>query len=610
MPANRLPVPVPSGGENIHEAPWTIGEEFSPFLQDVLLDQIGYARRRGAMVVAAPPASTYPVPGIFQAINPQGGHRVAELQSDNSGNTLFTMISSSYLTVSASYTWPWAFDKKLITAPSNNLKRGTWIGASKRYDNQSSAQALALWRGGIGATGSGGATMTATRGSKTVTMSGSTTAGVDTGMFVFAAASDVSGTPTTLIGVIQSKSGSTITLEEPALASVAGGTTASFTALRGVNPRYAEGSITCATSSATVNGGGTHFKGAGLGAIWRLFRARDLVYIGDVSSVTSDIQLTLGASAAIAMDNEQYIAIKMDGNFDVSIESSNWDRKLGFLTAVYGGRQFYANTRKTGDTSNYAYRLWYSSPLDPEAVNLDDIDGDHLIIPSTGGFNYPVIGLFGSYNGLCIYKQNEVFLLTGDDPTNFSIRNLLSTDGLIAPMTILPHEGGCIWAGSRGVYLFDGVDVVDVSQNLGFGYQTALNGRNPETSRAYAAKHRNHYVLAIEDTTPPPDAVPCDNPALTGDVGDDPALSDTSVAAFDVITCDTGDWELAVSFTYQWQKSADGVTDWIDIPGETTNTFTIPVLDLPYDDFRCVVTAINSCGETTAPSNVAHVAGE
>lgn len=530
MPANtRLAVPVPQLGIDKSQAAWVIDAQHCVLARDLLFDQIGYARRRGPNALASgPPSLTYASPGITQVSNPQGAHRVAAMQGDGGSNKLLSFLTATtYAAVVSSFTWPHAISRSTIFVDAPAKKRGTFIGTSDRYDGAATVQALALWRGAINTDTDGGVTITATRGSKTVTGSGSFSSAVTPGAHLFAEASTVTGTPTTFIGVVQSIVTSTVTLEEPALASVTAGKTPSFKAVRGVNPRVSTGTLTCAAASTTVNGGATRFKSQGLGTgTWQIFRARDLTFVGEVSTVTSNIQLVLGAGAAIAMDNELYIAIQMDGDYTISTTSSNWAKKLGFLTCAYAERQWYANSWRTGDAGDYQYRLWYSSVLDGEAVDLSEDGGSWIPINSTSGYNYPIIGLYPTYAGIIIAKQNEVLLLTGDDPSNFSVRQLLGTDGALGPRTFVQHEGGAIWAGRRGIYEFDGVSVNDVSAALGDGYQAQMVSFNPETYRAYGFKHRNHYHLSIESTT---GEAYYSTVASNGDLNDDILIDDTDL---------------------------------------------------------------------------------
>lgn len=92
--------------------------------------------------------------------------------------------------------------------------------------------------------------------------------------------------------------------------------------------------------------------------------------------------------------------------------------------------------------------------------------------------------------------------------------------------------------------------------------------------------------------------------------GDVPEIVTAPVASGDVIVAGTvettdGTWTFSpTGFSYQWQHSADGISGWANIGGETASTYEI---DIAYDGefLRCVVTASNAEGAgVPEPSNV------
>jgi hypothetical protein len=70
-----------------------------------------------------------------------------------------------------------------------------------------------------------------------------------------------------------------------------------------------------------------------------------------------------------------------------------------------------------------------------------------------------------------------------------------------------------------------------------------------------------------------------------------------------VLTCSTGIW-LGSSYTYQWQR--DSGVGFVDIGGATNSTFTVTSSDATFD-LRCVVTATNLGGSTSAASNAVSI---
>jgi hypothetical protein len=72
----------------------------------------------------------------------------------------------------------------------------------------------------------------------------------------------------------------------------------------------------------------------------------------------------------------------------------------------------------------------------------------------------------------------------------------------------------------------------------------------------------------------------------------------------DTISCSTGTWTgPATGYEYQWQRSPDGATDWTNIAGATSNSYTATIADRTRF-LRCQVTAFNLADDATASSNV------
>lgn len=82
-----------------------------------------------------------------------------------------------------------------------------------------------------------------------------------------------------------------------------------------------------------------------------------------------------------------------------------------------------------------------------------------------------------------------------------------------------------------------------------------------------------------------------------------PPVLSGAAAVGSTLTTDDGTWTDADTFTYQWEISADGMSGWTPIGGETANTYLVDSGDLT-EFLRCVVTAHNGDGDTDEPSNV------
>jgi hypothetical protein len=313
------------------------------------------------------------------------------------------------------------------------------------------------------------------------------------GMFLFATNDD--GTANTLIGVVKSVNSNTdITLEEPAL-HVCTAKAYSLKSLRGFQRKVGEGRITASTGSAVVNGGLTKFKSQKLDTgVWHLYRASDLAYIGKVTSVTSDIQLTLTGNANIAVSNERYLALRADGDWSINAMAVA-DEKVGFLNAIWAERQWFGNLGQRFETTS---RVWYSDPADTELVDVSDFDGTHITIGSSHGANTPIKSIMPTANALLIIKDHETFAITGATPSQFATKKV-EDDGCLSGMAVVPWDGGAVWCGKNGIYFYDGIEAKNiVEENLGQWYKEAIESIDFSTTRVWGMTARSHVMFHFE----------------------------------------------------------------------------------------------------------------
>lgn len=472
-----------------------IPDDAARYLQDIFVYQLGITDRRGGLrAITGVTTFTQSIVGLVQTTDPAGTLRVAALTTDGSQLNL-AILSADYTSkveipiVTGVSTSPYP-----IVDAKPMLNGGTLIGVSQQYELGSTYQQLVVWRGSNTATYTTG-TITSTYGSKTVTGSGTSwLANVAPGTFL----TDGSGQ---FIGVVQSVASNTsITLEEPAFLAVAG---AAYSAkpTRGFAPRVVSGEITSSTSTTAVTGSNTKFRDEGVTTTWRLFRRSDGAFIGTVATVTNNSALTLGANAAIALQNEEYYAINNAADFGTSILGTA--SKPGFLNAVYAGRQWYSNRAIGADAGGeWTNRLWYSDPEDPEAVDMSIVDGNYIPITSARDVNTPIRAIVPAYNSLLVLKEKETFALFGENENQFEPRKIID-DGCLSSMSAASYNGGVIWAGHDGIYFYNGVDAENLTENtLGSFYKKAVSSLDPRTYRMWAAVDRDHYFLHIQHVTP------------------------------------------------------------------------------------------------------------
>lgn len=484
-------------GMNMAVPPHEIDDTQARILVDFLVDQPGITRQRGPVEgVVGIPTLPRKGSGLFSTLNPQGQARFACLTGDAS-NGYFTVLNAAE-TAWVDLAWPFAIPAtppyKVVDAKAA-LGGGLLIGVSDDYGAAAAIhQGIAYWFGGTKPNWSG-ATITVARGDVTVTGSGFL-ANVVPGMFLFANTND----PYTnaYIGVVLSvESDTSLTLikESPYAATAKAAT---FQSIRGLAPRVTTGEITTDTTTTTVTGGATKFVSQGLDTgTWQLYRASDGAFVGKVATVNSEISITLAAVAAVAMSEENYIAIKVDADFSISNTAST--DKVGFLNATYADRQWYANRGSSFDSTS---QLWFSDAANSEGLDLSVFDGNWLDITSSASVNEPIRGIAAAYNGLLVLKETEAFIVGGQSPDSFDVRKL-EDDGTISAMSIQEYGGGVIWAGREGINFYDGVQVSNlVAGSLGQVWKDTIRTLDPGTYRLWSMVNRDHYWLFLENVAP------------------------------------------------------------------------------------------------------------
>lgn len=474
-----------------------IADTQARILVDWLLDQPGITRQRGPVTNATGiPHLPRPGSGLFATLNPQGVAKFAAL-SGTAGSGFFDVLKDDN---SAWVDLAWPFN--LPTSPPATpfcivdakpaVNGGLLIGVSTDYGASGISQGMAYWFGGTKANFTG--TISCTRGSTAVTGTGFL-ANVVPGMFLFANTDDpYAGAYIGCVLSVNSDTSITLTAVSPFTATAKSGT---FQSIRGIAPQVTTGEITTDTSSTTVTGGATKFVAQGLGTgTWQLYRQSDGAFIGKVSSVTSDISLTLAANSALSLASEAYVAIRVDADYSIANPSSN--QKVGFLNASYANRQWYAN--KGSDFASTS-KLWFSDVNSLEALDVS-INGNWLEIVNTSSVNEPIRAIAPAYNGLLIFKETEAFIIGGDSPATFTV-NKLEDDGTIHAMSVQEFGGGVIWAGREGINFYDGTQVTNlVVGNLGQVWKDTIRTLDPSSYRVWSMVDRDHYYLFLESVAP------------------------------------------------------------------------------------------------------------
>jgi hypothetical protein len=474
-----------------------IPDDAARYLQDVFIHQEGFTNRRGPLTPAASVASpTNKASGFVQTTTPDGKERLAVLHGTGA-SAFLGVYSDDYLTIT-DIALPGALPQApyyLIEA-NPMLNGGTLIGISSGYSAEATVQNLILWKGGNKANYTTG-TITVAQAAKTVTGVGTAfLANVSPGMWLMNSSGQ-------LVGSVSSITSDTVLeLEEGALHAISGGTY-TLQSLRGFSPKIATGSITASTTSPNITGANTKFRDQGVQPNWLVYRSEDNLLLGTVSSVTNNTAIVLTGNAAAAMQSDGFFILS--NTPDYSISTIGTVPKVGFLNATHAGYQWFSNlARRPDEGGEYTTRVWFSGAdfSDPEAVDLSKVDGDFIPVTSTHAYNEPVRAIVPAFNSLLVLKDHEAFAIYGNSPSSFSVRKV-GDNGTLSTMSAVSYEGGVVWAGRDGVFVYDGVEATNITEDtLGPWYKEAVRSFNADTHRAWGFIHRDHYFLFIEAVTP------------------------------------------------------------------------------------------------------------
>lgn len=538
-------------GSNLDAAPHMIPDGMGRYVQDVLLDIPGEVRQRGPInglnLGANPDFPSLPtnhrVIGITTLADPNGtdSFRMLMLAADKNTfavkaflfgrgsslvtphmtarsffdlmepldmtpqfqgdtflyfdgrRTAFQAIGSLLATLTISGLQVLNSDSDPFFQTSLALDGGALVGMGVNFGadaSRASHRALLHWRGAAKADYTTG-TVSYTQSSPSVVGAGTTWVGnVEPGMFML-------NSQGRLIGIVKTVVDNThITLEQNALNLTAAAQAYTLSSLRRPYSSTASnlvsaGTIQTSTASAVVNGGGTKFADQGVANSDLLFRASDFTYIGQVSSVQSNSQLTLGANALVALGGEDYIITR----------SAPWAAGAEPVFPTYfNGMQLLANADNSRGGLNERSRIFVT-----EAKNLEAIDvtktGSFYDLPSTKPHT-DIKGTVATESAALVFLAEATYGLFGNTPDAL-VPRVIHNDGLLSPMSIQTWQGGAVWAGYRSLYFFDGSTVHDLlAGRVAASHQKALAGLDYARLRAWSMLHNGHYICFLQQINP------------------------------------------------------------------------------------------------------------
>lgn len=511
-------------GSALASTPDEINLGYARYIQDAVLDQPGITRQRGPVTELQAGSSGRRVVGLTGTYDSAGNYR-ALLIDTNGTNIGFNFINSPWTSIATTITFAptgitipvsgaaWMFDSK--PAVGGGVVIGMAASDGPRVI-ASPADLLYLWKGATKAAYSTGTLQGVGTGATQVLGTSTLWVGnVEPGMFVY----DKTSTGGTdgmgkFIGVVKSVDSNTqITLDRANPSTVAAASTYVIVPIRRLmspnNAKFGRGFITCTTAAAGVTGSDTKWVDELLNSQWTLYRASDGAVVGTISTVTGQRGITLGANAFNNMDNEEYVLHNNTTgctSYYLPTGSAGSETPIvGFLNASWQGQQWYANLGGlSGKGHALISRLWVSlgggGVLD--SISRAEADGSFFDIESVSGPS-GIKALAPSESMLLVMKEEETYGISGTDVDSYQADRLLA-DGALSAMCVVPYENGCVWAGKKGIYLFDGRQVTNITDNnLGTFYNTLASTMDLSNYRAWAFIDRDHYFVHLEQVTIP-----------------------------------------------------------------------------------------------------------
>jgi hypothetical protein len=217
----------------------------------------------------------------------------------------------------------------------------------------------------------------------------------------------------------------------------------------------------------------------------------DIYTVNDLTGATTSIESGLSASAT-------------DYYFDQA------DDKV-FITNGYDAPRFWDGSTFTTLTSYlstgkfavfHKNRFFTVDPTDPTKIKFSDL-ADYESSESTS-FIYapspksgdPIVGLHVFQDNLLVFTRKTKYVLYGDDPGNFVLRQSSGQRGAVNQNVIKSDPNYVYYLSDDGVYRYNG----SADELMSDGIQTEIDSMN-DKSKASAVVHNNYYRLYYPSTT-------------------------------------------------------------------------------------------------------------
>ena len=154
-------------------------------------------------------------------------------------------------------------------------------------------------------------------------------------------------------------------------------------------------------------------------------------------------------------------------------------------------------------------RLRYSTKGRPDCYS----GGDSGYTDAIGGSD-PILCALQFFNELIVFKENSVWLLEGDDPTDLGYLEIASTVGLASPKSAVVVEVGvlsvhrdqamsiAIWQDTDGIYISDGrkpqkISSPYIDHYFDQEYAAAIAAASLKNRQSFADPKKNEYHLLL-----------------------------------------------------------------------------------------------------------------
>jgi len=217
--------------------------------------------------------------------------------------------------------------------------------------------------------------------------------------------------------------------------------------------------------------------------------------VADLTGVTTSIATGLSASATDYYYDQADDKVYWVNGYD---STKAWDGTT--VTTLSGWSTTGGSTGKF--IAFHKNRLFVVDPTDPTKVKYSDL-GDYTTAESTNFFyapapksGDPVVGLHVFQDNLLVFTRKTKYVLYGDDPGNFVLRQSSGKRGAVNQSVIKSDPNYVYYLSDDGVYRYNG----SADELMSDMIQTEIDSMNDKT-KASAIVHNNYYRLYYPSLT-------------------------------------------------------------------------------------------------------------